>query len=155
MPGRIDCLGRAKHAVVRLDELAFAVAVHPDGTFSQRREQVEAFRRQRPQGDVAEQHDAIRRIDVRPQDRLERGQVGVDVREHSDAHVSILPGHYARAMADLTVGYAAMLEQFGPAEAVELTALAEQHGFSGCMAADHFQPWVPAAGAGRRSCGTC
>ena len=49
-------------------------------------------------------------------------------------------------MADLTVGYAAMLEQFGPREAVELTALAEQHGFSGCMAADHFQPWVPAQG---------
>ena len=44
----------------------------------------------------------------------------------------------------LTVGYAAMLEQFHPAEAVDLTALAEEHGFSGCMAADHFQPWVPA-----------
>jgi G6PDH family F420-dependent oxidoreductase len=29
---------------------------------------------------------------------------------------------------------------------VELTVLAEQHGFSGCMAADHFQPWVPAQG---------
>ena len=39
-----------------------------------------------------------------------------------------------------------MLEQFHPSEAVELTALAEQHGFSGCMAADHFQPWVPAQG---------
>jgi coenzyme F420-dependent glucose-6-phosphate dehydrogenase len=47
---------------------------------------------------------------------------------------------------DLTVGYAAMLEQFGPREVIELTALAEQHGFSGCMAADHFQPWVPAQG---------
>ena len=46
----------------------------------------------------------------------------------------------------LTVGYAAMLEQFDPREAVELTALAEQHGFSGCMAADHFQPWVPQQG---------
>jgi coenzyme F420-dependent glucose-6-phosphate dehydrogenase len=46
----------------------------------------------------------------------------------------------------LTVGYAAMLEQFGPTECVELTALAEQHGFSGCMAADHFQPWVPQQG---------
>jgi coenzyme F420-dependent glucose-6-phosphate dehydrogenase len=44
------------------------------------------------------------------------------------------------------VGYAAMLEQFHPREAVELTAFAEQHGFSGCMAADHFQPWVPAQG---------
>lgn len=49
-------------------------------------------------------------------------------------------------MGDLTVGYAAMLEQFGPQEVVGLTALAEQHGFSGCMAADHFQPWVPQQG---------
>ncbi|HEY6795452.1 MAG TPA: TIGR03557 family F420-dependent LLM class oxidoreductase [Kineosporiaceae bacterium] len=49
-------------------------------------------------------------------------------------------------MSELTVGYAAMLEQFGPQEVVGLTALAEQHGFSGCMAADHFQPWVPRQG---------
>jgi coenzyme F420-dependent glucose-6-phosphate dehydrogenase len=49
-------------------------------------------------------------------------------------------------MSDLTVGYAAMLEQFHPTEAVELTAYAEQRGFSGCMAADHFQPWVPQQG---------
>ena len=48
--------------------------------------------------------------------------------------------------APLTVGYAAMLEQFAPQEVVDLTALAEQHGFSGCMAADHFQPWVPQQG---------
>jgi coenzyme F420-dependent glucose-6-phosphate dehydrogenase len=49
-------------------------------------------------------------------------------------------------MSALTVGYAAMLEQFHPRECVELTGLAEQHGFSGCMAADHFQPWVPQQG---------
>ncbi|MGB5952913.1 MAG: TIGR03557 family F420-dependent LLM class oxidoreductase [Ornithinimicrobium sp.] len=49
-------------------------------------------------------------------------------------------------MSDLRIGYAAMLEQFGPREAVELTAYAESKGFSGCMAADHFQPWVPAQG---------
>jgi coenzyme F420-dependent glucose-6-phosphate dehydrogenase len=49
-------------------------------------------------------------------------------------------------VSELTVGYAAMLEQFHPAEAVELTAYAEEHGFSGCMAADHFQPWVPQQG---------
>jgi coenzyme F420-dependent glucose-6-phosphate dehydrogenase len=49
-------------------------------------------------------------------------------------------------MGGLTVGYAAMLEQFGPREVVEYTALAEQHGFSGCMAADHFQPWTPHQG---------
>jgi len=48
--------------------------------------------------------------------------------------------------SELTVGYAAMLEQFPPSQAVALTALAEQHGFSGCMAADHFQPWVPQQG---------
>jgi G6PDH family F420-dependent oxidoreductase len=46
----------------------------------------------------------------------------------------------------LTVGYAAMLEQFHPTEAIELSAYAEDHGFSGVMAADHFQPWVPAQG---------
>jgi G6PDH family F420-dependent oxidoreductase len=49
-------------------------------------------------------------------------------------------------MSDLTIGYAAMLEQFEPQEVVGYTALAEQHGFSGCMAADHFQPWVPQQG---------
>ncbi len=49
-------------------------------------------------------------------------------------------------MGGLSVGYAAMLEQFGPQEVVEYTALAEQHGFSGCMAADHFQPWTPRQG---------
>ncbi|HEY5516016.1 MAG TPA: TIGR03557 family F420-dependent LLM class oxidoreductase [Pengzhenrongella sp.] len=46
----------------------------------------------------------------------------------------------------LTVGYAAMLEQFHPTEAIELSAYAEERGFSGVMAADHFQPWVPAQG---------
>ena len=44
------------------------------------------------------------------------------------------------------VGYAAMLERFHPTEAIELATLAEQHGFTGVMAADHFQPWVPAQG---------
>ncbi|GEA88414.1 TIGR03557 family F420-dependent LLM class oxidoreductase [Cellulomonas cellasea] len=48
--------------------------------------------------------------------------------------------------AGLTVGYAAMLEQFHPSEVVELSAYAEENGFSGVMAADHFQPWVPAQG---------
>src|SRR5947207_10633753 len=49
-------------------------------------------------------------------------------------------------MAQARIGYAAMLEQFGPQEVVGYTAYAEQHGFSGCMAADHFQPWVPQQG---------
>ena len=49
-------------------------------------------------------------------------------------------------MAQAKVGYAAMLEQFGPNEVVDFSALAEEHGFSGVMAADHFQPWVPQQG---------
>ena len=44
------------------------------------------------------------------------------------------------------IGYAAMLERFPPAEAVALAALAESHGFTGVMATDHFQPWLPAQG---------
>ena len=49
-------------------------------------------------------------------------------------------------MGSLSIGYAAMLEQFAPSEAVALSALAEEHGFRGVMAADHFQPWVPQQG---------
>lgn len=39
-----------------------------------------------------------------------------------------------------------MLEQFHPTEVVELSAVAERAGFTGVMAADHFQPWVPQQG---------
>ncbi len=46
----------------------------------------------------------------------------------------------------VTVGYAAALEQLHPREAVELAVHAEARGFSGVMAADHFQPWVPQQG---------
>ncbi|GAB3618629.1 TIGR03557 family F420-dependent LLM class oxidoreductase [Okibacterium endophyticum] len=49
-------------------------------------------------------------------------------------------------MGSVQVGYAAALEQFAPAEAVALTEFAEQNGFSGVMASDHFQPWVPQQG---------
>ena len=49
-------------------------------------------------------------------------------------------------MADALIGYAAMLEQFGPQEVVDLSVKAEAAGFSGVMAADHFQPWVPQQG---------
>jgi coenzyme F420-dependent glucose-6-phosphate dehydrogenase len=49
-------------------------------------------------------------------------------------------------MSSLTVGYAAMLEQFHPTEIIDLSAYAETKGFSGVMAADHFQPWVPQQG---------
>ena len=44
------------------------------------------------------------------------------------------------------IGYAAALEQFHPTELLEYSQLAEQHGFKGVMAADHFQPWVPQQG---------
>ena len=44
------------------------------------------------------------------------------------------------------IGYAAMLEQFHPTELVALCEAAETAGFSGVMAADHVQPWVPAQG---------
>ncbi|EAR25999.1 putative dehydrogenase protein [marine actinobacterium PHSC20C1] len=46
----------------------------------------------------------------------------------------------------MNIGYAAMLEQFSPSEAVSLAALAEDHGFRGVMASDHFQPWLPRQG---------
>ena len=49
-------------------------------------------------------------------------------------------------MTGLQVGYAAMLEQFHPTEAIALSEYAESKGFSGVMAADHFQPWVPQQG---------
>lgn len=45
-----------------------------------------------------------------------------------------------------TIGYAAMLAQFGPREVLDYCEFAEKHGFSGVMAADHFQPWVPQQG---------
>jgi G6PDH family F420-dependent oxidoreductase len=49
-------------------------------------------------------------------------------------------------MSALQVGFAAMLEQFHPTEVIELAAYAETRGFSGVMASDHFQPWVPQQG---------
>lgn len=49
-------------------------------------------------------------------------------------------------MTRAAVGYAAMLEQFGPREVLDLAAAAERHGFAGVMAADHFQPWTPRQG---------
>jgi coenzyme F420-dependent glucose-6-phosphate dehydrogenase len=49
-------------------------------------------------------------------------------------------------MARAKIGYAAMLEQFGPREVVDYSVAAETAGFSGVMAADHYQPWVPQQG---------
>src|SRR5450631_3576884 len=39
-----------------------------------------------------------------------------------------------------------MLEQFAPQEDVGYSAAAVAAGFTGVMAADHFQPWVPGQG---------
>ena len=47
---------------------------------------------------------------------------------------------------DLTIGYAAMLEQFHPTDILAFSEFAESQGFSGVMAADHVQPWVPQQG---------
>jgi coenzyme F420-dependent glucose-6-phosphate dehydrogenase len=44
------------------------------------------------------------------------------------------------------IGLTAALEQFHPREMIEHSVLAEEHGFRGVMAADHFQPWVPQQG---------
>jgi coenzyme F420-dependent glucose-6-phosphate dehydrogenase len=49
-------------------------------------------------------------------------------------------------MGDVRIGYAAALEQFAPSEVLAYCEHAEKHGFSGVMAADHFQPWVPQQG---------
>jgi len=49
-------------------------------------------------------------------------------------------------MGRAQIGYAAMLEQFHPADVLRYCQLAEGRGFSGVMAADHFQPWVPQQG---------
>lgn len=49
-------------------------------------------------------------------------------------------------MTTPTIGYAAALEQFAPREAVRLSTLAEQHGFSGTVAGDTAQPFTPRQG---------
>jgi G6PDH family F420-dependent oxidoreductase len=49
-------------------------------------------------------------------------------------------------MGRTQIGYAAMLEQFHPSDVLSYCQLAESNGFSGVMAADHFQPWVPQQG---------
>ena len=49
-------------------------------------------------------------------------------------------------MAAPRIGYAAALEQFAPDELLEYCQIAEAAGFSGVMAADHVQPWVPQQG---------
>lgn len=55
-------------------------------------------------------------------------------------------GEWGMTSSTPRIGYAAMLERFHPTEAIELAALAEGHGFTGVMASDHFQPWLPRQG---------
>lgn len=43
----------------------------------------------------------------------------------------------------MRIGYAATLEQTAPREVIDECTAAESHGFSGVMATDHFQPWLP------------
>ncbi len=50
-------------------------------------------------------------------------------------------------MAEVKIGYAAELEQFGPMEVVGYCEKAEAAGFTGAFAADHFQPWTPKQGS--------
>lgn len=49
-------------------------------------------------------------------------------------------------MSAVRIGYAAALEQYDPREAVQLSALAHTHGFSGVVCADAAQPFLPAQG---------
>lgn len=49
-------------------------------------------------------------------------------------------------MTAAPIGYAAALEQFTPPEAVRWAALAEQHGFSGSLVPDAFQPFTATQG---------
>jgi coenzyme F420-dependent glucose-6-phosphate dehydrogenase len=44
------------------------------------------------------------------------------------------------------LGYSAALEQFHPNELIRWCQEAEQAGFGGVMAADHFHPWIPQQG---------
>ena len=46
----------------------------------------------------------------------------------------------------ITMGYAAMFEQFTPSDLLRYSQLAEDNGFTSIMASDHFHPWVPSQG---------
>ena len=46
----------------------------------------------------------------------------------------------------ITMGYAAMFEQFTPSDLLDYSKLAERVGFTSIMASDHFHPWVPSQG---------
>src|SRR5258708_4565611 len=46
----------------------------------------------------------------------------------------------------VTIGYAAMCEQFHPTDLVRYCKVAEENGFGAAMVSDHFNPWVPSQG---------
>ena len=46
----------------------------------------------------------------------------------------------------VTMGYAAMFEQFTPSDLLTYCQQAEKVGFTSIMASDHFHPWVPSQG---------
>lgn len=46
----------------------------------------------------------------------------------------------------VTMGYAAMFEQFTPSDLLDYCKQAEKVGFTSIMASDHFHPWVPSQG---------
>ena len=46
----------------------------------------------------------------------------------------------------VTMGYAAMFEQFTPSDLLRYCQVAEENGFESIMASDHFHPWTPSQG---------
>jgi G6PDH family F420-dependent oxidoreductase len=46
----------------------------------------------------------------------------------------------------VTIGYAAMCEQFHPNDILKYAKVAEDNGFTAAMVSDHFHPWVPSQG---------
>src|SRR4051812_29117957 len=65
----------------------------------------------------------------------------------SPGHNGLMPSSPAAAASTQPqIGYAAMLEQFHPNEILTLASTAEANGFTGVMAADHYQPWTPQQG---------
>jgi len=46
----------------------------------------------------------------------------------------------------ITIGYAAMCEQFHPTDLLRYCRLAEEAGFRAAMVSDHFHPWTPRQG---------
>ncbi|QMU98552.1 TIGR03557 family F420-dependent LLM class oxidoreductase [Microbacterium esteraromaticum] len=50
------------------------------------------------------------------------------------------------AGAEITIGFAPMLQQFRPDDAIRHSVEAAESGFGGIVLSDHFQPWLPQQG---------